>query len=231
MCLHCMVNIEGEVKQKRTSHRGINQLIMPPNMRNSPGKPNQNRLTAFTLLELLVVIAIIGILAGLMYPAATGVMRRAESTRASNTAYNLKAAISSYFTEYRKYPVIRDREETEELRSDEELMDVLLGSDKEAEEGGLNPRRIAFYSGKQAKRGDEGKYKSGINMDDSGGGTLWDPWFDFYYVRMDLDYNNRVEKPEWDTRTDSQYLPESILIWSSGKSGDQQVQSDNIRTW
>jgi hypothetical protein len=68
-------------------------------------------------------------------------------------------------------------------------------------------------------------------MDDSGGGTLWDPWFDFYYVRMDLDYNNRVETPEWDTRTDSQYLPESILIWSSGKSGDEEVQSDNIRTW
>ncbi len=204
---------------------------MPPNMRKSLGKPNQKSYAGFTLLELLVVIAIIGILAGLMYPAATGVMRRAESTRASNTAYNLKAAISSYFTEYRKYPVKGDREEAQELRSDNELMDVLLGSDKEAESGGLNPRRIAFYSGKQGKRGEGGKYKSGISMSDDGGGELWDPWFDYYYLRLDLDYNNRVEKPTWDNKTDSQYIPESILIWSAGKSGDEEDTSDNIKTW
>ncbi len=200
-------------------------------MRKSLGKQNQMSSAGFTLLELLVVVAIIGILAGLMFPAATGVMRKAEKTRAENTAYNLKNAISAYFTEYRKYPVKGDREETQELRTDYELMDVLLGSDKEAGDGGLNPRRIAFYSGKQGKRGDEGKYKSGISMSDDGGGELWDPWFDYYYVRLDLDYNNRVEKPTWDKKSDSRFIPESILIWSAGKSGDEQDQSDNVKTW
>ena len=200
-------------------------------MRKSLGKPNQKLLAGFTLIELLVVIAIIGILAGLMFPAATGVMRRAEKTRASNAAYNLKNAISAYFTEYRKYPVKPDREETEELRTEKELMDVLLGADSEAEEGGLNPRRIAFYTDKQAKRGDDQKYKSGITLEDGGGGELWDPWFDHYYVRMDLDYNNRVEKPEWDNETDSKFLPESILVWSAGKSQDEEYKKDNVKTW
>ncbi len=192
----------------------------------------------FTLLELLVVIAIIGILAGLMFPATTGVMRKAERTRASNAAHNLKAAISSYFTEYRKYPVKPDREETEELRTDEELMDVLLGADSEAADGegsNLNPRRIAFYTGKQGKRGEnkdgEKAFKSGISLEDDGGGELWDPWFDYYYVRFDLDYNNRVEKPDWDKSTESEFLPESILIWSAGKDNDQETVGDNIQTW
>ncbi len=200
-------------------------------MRKSLGKQSQEHSKGFTLLELLVVIAIIGVLAGLMFPATTGVMRKAEKTRASNTAYNLKNAISAYFTEYRKYPVKPDREETAELRSDYELMDVLLGSDKEAESGGLNPRRIAFYTGKQAKRGTEGKYMSGITLEDDGGGELWDPWFDYYYVRMDLDYNNRVEKPDWDDSSESTYIPESVLVWSSGKDQDELNDGDNVKTW
>ncbi|MEM9281886.1 MAG: type II secretion system protein [Verrucomicrobiota bacterium] len=200
-------------------------------MRNSPRKPYQIKSSGFTLLELLVVIAIIGILAGLMFPATTGVMRKAERTRASNTAYNLKTAISSYFTEYRKYPVEPDREETQELRSNHELMDVLLGSDIAAQSGGLNPRRIAFYTGKQAKRGEDDTYKSGIHLKDQGAGELWDPWFDYYYVRLDLDYNNRVQRPEWDNSTESDELPESILIWSAGKDNLQDTRSDNVITW
>jgi prepilin-type N-terminal cleavage/methylation domain-containing protein len=109
------------------------------------------RRKGFTLLELLVVIAIIGILAGLMFPAATGALRKAERTHAENTCYNLKNAISAYFTEYRKYPAKADANETEEIRTNSDLMDILLGADSEAERGGLNPRRIAFYTDKAAK--------------------------------------------------------------------------------
>ena len=200
-------------------------------MRNSPPNLRNYRTQGFTLLELLVVIAIIGILAGLMFPATSGALRKAERTHADNTAYNLKTAISAYFTEYRKYPVESNREETEELRTNAELMDVLLGADSEARSGGLNPRRIAFYTGKQAKPAGEGKYRKGIRLESDGGGELWDPYSDYYYVRLDLDYNNRVEKPQWDNQTDSDYLPESILVWSAGKDNDEDEVTDNVKTW
>ncbi|MEM9017491.1 MAG: prepilin-type N-terminal cleavage/methylation domain-containing protein [Verrucomicrobiota bacterium] len=77
-------------------------------MTNSYQNPPKKLSQAFTLLELLVVIAIIGILAGLMFPATTGALRKAERTHAQNTSYQLKNAISAYFTEYRKYPTDTD---------------------------------------------------------------------------------------------------------------------------
>lgn len=194
--------------------------------------PSISRPRAFTLLELLVVIAIIGVLAGLMYPATTGALRRAERTHAENTAYNLKNAISAYFTEYRKYPVDpSNTNDTAVIRTNSDLMDVLLGADSQKESGGLNPRGVAFYTDKAAKPAGDGKYRKGVRLEADGGGELWDPYGDYYYVRMDLDYNNRVEKPSWDEANDAQVLPESILVWSAGKDQDETTSQDNIKTW
>ena len=211
---------------------------MPRIMRKSSSNSHRE---GFTLLELLVVIAIIGILAGLMFPATTGALRKAERTHAESTAYNLKNAISAYFTEYRKFPMEPDASEQDEVftgtRGDTEgnssnfpLMDVLLGADSQAQPGRYNPRRIAFYTDKAAKPTGSGKFRKGIKLESDGGGELWDPWGNYYHVRMDLDYNNRTEKPMWD-KSDSQFLPESVLVWSAGKDLDESTEKDNVKTW
>lgn len=193
--------------------------------------PRNSRDLGFTLLELLVVIAIIGILAGLMFPATTGALRKAERTHAEHTANNLKNAISAYNTEYRKYPVDpSNTNESTPMRTDNQLMDVLLGSDSQKEKGGLNPRGIAFFTDRAAKPLGSGKYRKGVTLQADGGGELWDPWGEYYSVVMDLDYNNRVERPSWDAG-DSPFLPESILVWSAGKDLDESSVKDNIKTW
>lgn len=52
-----------------------------------------NRKEGFTLVELLVVIAIIGILAGLMFPAISGAIEQANSTKIANQAKNIATGI------------------------------------------------------------------------------------------------------------------------------------------
>lgn len=191
--------------------------------------------SAFTLLELLVVIAIIGLLAGMLSTAATGVMRRAEKTGAQNTALNLKTAISTYFTEYRKYPVDPNTDESQEIFSDEEIMDVLLGADNE-QGTKLNPRKIVFFTGSSAKKGgqgpgDDSEYRKGVRLNSDGGGFLVDPYNNYYRIALDLDYNNRIQKPSWDTSTDVEMLPQTILIWSKGRDDNENNIKDNIKTW
>jgi prepilin-type N-terminal cleavage/methylation domain-containing protein len=191
----------------------------------------KSRVTGFTLLELLVVIAIIGILAGLMFPATTGALRKAERTHAEHTANNLKNAISAYNTEYRKYPVQpSNTNETTPMQTDRQLMDVLLGADTQKQQGGLNPRGIAFFTDRAAKPLGGGRFRKGVTLQADGGGELWDPWGQYYSVVMDLDYNNRVQRPAWDAG-DSQVLPESILVWSAGKDLNEMSPQDNIKTW
>jgi len=200
-------------------------------MKKEHSPPSRPTAAAFTLIELLVVIGIIGILAAIMFPAANGAMRRAAQAHAENTCYQLKNSISAYFTEYRKYPVAQGTTEGTVFRTDNTLMDVLLGGDSEARQGGLNPRRIVFYTDKQARPLGGGEYARGVVLNSDGGGELWDPFGEHYYVVMDLDYNNRVSKPTWDISSASSVLPESILVWSSGPSKDENYAADNIKTW
>src|SRR5438309_11933434 len=61
---------------------------------------------AFTLIELLVVIAIIIILAGLLFPAFSGVQEQARRTQAKNDLTQIVTAVNAYYTEYGKYPLV-----------------------------------------------------------------------------------------------------------------------------
>lgn len=54
-----------------------------------------NHKEGFTLVELLVVIAIIGILAGLMFPAISGAIESANSTKVANQGKNIATGLMS----------------------------------------------------------------------------------------------------------------------------------------
>jgi prepilin-type N-terminal cleavage/methylation domain-containing protein len=182
----------------------------------------------FTLMELMVVIVIIGILAGITIPASKGILEKANKMAGENDALQLKNSIGSYFTEYRKYPV-KDPGADAEVLSDETLMDILLAADSEGEKGGMNPRRIPFYSGSKAKPAGNGKYRKGVYANENGGGSLWDPWSENYRVVMDTDYNNRVPAPSFvqDVKT----IPQGVIVWSLGKDNDENEAKDNVMTW
>ena len=64
----------------------------------------QFRTKGFTLIEMLTVIAIIGILAGLIIPAASKARRDAAISKAKATISALETALSMYYTDYGAYP-------------------------------------------------------------------------------------------------------------------------------
>lgn len=184
------------------------------------------RSTGFTLIELLVVITIIGILAAMIFPVANGVQRKAVEARTKNDAMNLRNAITTYFTEYRKFPVkaAGGGNSDSRLESNKKLMDVLMAADSEATTGGLNPRKISFFAGKKAKGS-----KGGVVMSSDGGGELFDPWGKHFQVVLDTNYNDRVTDPG-DAGTEN--IPQSVIAWSFGPNQtDDNGKGDDIVTW
>ena len=190
-------------------------------------------LLAFSLLELLVVITIIGILAAIMVPTAGKIMEQAKKNKAKHTALSLKNAISTYQTEYRKLPVKPSLVSDSEIHlvSNSELMDVLCASPSQIHKGGLNPRKITFYTDSTARPLGNGKYHSGVRIDSDGSAELYDPWGSHYYVVLDGDGNGRLKKPSWDEKTDSAELTAAIIVWSPGPDTESGKGSDNVKTW
>ncbi len=148
---------------------------------------------AFTLIELLIVIAIIGILMALLFPALNGVMEAARKAKAKNDVVQLAIAVKAYQTEYGKSPVSLFGGDEAVVgwyqgpgtgsQYNSEIVKVLTGEDYK----GLNPRRIVFFEGRNAKG--DAKPKDGIAPD----GMIYDPWGTPYGIKVDTDYDNWVE--------------------------------------
>ncbi|MCB1229260.1 MAG: prepilin-type N-terminal cleavage/methylation domain-containing protein [Verrucomicrobiae bacterium] len=195
-----------------------------------PGRVHRKR-EGFTLIELLIVIVIISILAGITIPASKGILKKANEMAAKNDALQLKSAIASYFTEYRKYPKENPGADdgANPDKSDNELMDILLAADTETGSDGMNPRQIPFYTGSRAKPAGQGKYRKGVQTNANGGGELWDPWAEHYRVVMDTDYNNRIPAPSF--VKDTSFIPQGVIVWSAGEDNDDDEEKDNVITW
>jgi len=183
----------------------------------------------FTLMEILVVMTIIAILAGIMMPAVNKVMGNAKIKNAQQTALQLVSSISTYQTEYRRFPVEANQLDGTDVRveTDETLMNILLGQDNNQ----YNPRSRSFYSSRNARGRPP---RNGLVFNEDGGGRLYDPWGNYYQVMMDVDTNHRIQPPfQKEQMAGANIVAKSIVVWSLGPDGQEAGDGvkDNVITW
>src|SRR5712691_6393777 len=115
---------------------------------------------AFTLIELLVVIAIIIILAGLLFPAFSGVQEQARRTQAKNDLTQIVTAVNAFYTEYGKYPLAAA--DTIYAPGGTSTNDLLFNELRGLATATQNLRRIVFISPPDVKAA--ASPKSGIGI-------------------------------------------------------------------
>ena len=221
--------------------------MIPPNSRR------RLREAAFNLIEMTVVILIIATLAAFILTAASGALDRAKKTQAKNDETQIVTAVNAYYTEYGKYPMADARQGTDTLygRSNtapgnEDVFNVLraIATGVNALDV-LNPRKIIFFSGKDAGSRPRSAFATVATTDTQGKpiniGAFVDPYGNAYMVAIDGSYDGATVDPS--PYTDLPYATGNTVrvgcfVESFGKDGKQgragnkvYSGSDDVLSW
>ena len=148
---------------------------------------------AFTLIELLVVISIIAILASLSFNGIGIAMLSAKRVSAKNDMAQIAMAVTSYYTEYGKYPAGAATSGTVDTvfgiqtKPNNLILNTLRYNGNAsivADQFNENPRQIQFIQPKLVTAAKGGVYKSD--------GNWYDPWGTQYAIFIDADYTGDI---------------------------------------
>ena len=202
----------------------------------------QLALRGFTLIELLVVITIIVILMGLLFPAFRGVQDQAKRTQAKNDLTQIVTAVNAYYTEYGKYPLATQGDDTQAIfkADNSDIMNTLRAISSGANSGdALNPRKIVFLTPPDVK--DSTNPRSGV----ASTGIYYDPWgkdpskpeSGVYHIAIDGNYDNQIDNP-YTQNAGTSPIRSGVIAWSLGKdgaggSGDKKstASDDDVISW
>jgi prepilin-type N-terminal cleavage/methylation domain-containing protein len=201
----------------------------------------------FTLIELLVVIAIIGILASILLPVITRIVKRSKITKAKTEMQMLTTGINNFTGNYTRFPISKASEQSAaDANSDltfgpasigaaapnSELVIILEDLDQAPNAGhARNPRRMPFSLGRRVTEAE-----AGVSTTDW---IFRDPWKNPYVVTLDLNNDgkcrdafyasNQVAQLSGNTGFDGLINPDGtpdnflysgpVMVWSLGPDG------------
>ncbi len=139
-----------------------------------------------------------------------------------NTMANLKTAVTTFYTDYRRMPV-DSHEPFVDLRTDKAFMRHL------SEESPLNPRGTVFFDGGTAQFSSEKQiWRNGVVSEGDRYGELVDRNGNYYRLRIRSLIDGELGLPSPET---NETVAKHVLIWSAGKDGDFDTWKDNIKSW
>ena len=182
---------------------------------------------SFTLVELLVTIGIIVLLAGILLPAVSGALKKADSAKAKASITTLVNAIKQYEATYGRLPIPAtgytegsfftrsDNNNSDSDRASEDcqyswLINVLQNQSlTTAQEAygtlnNANPRHIKF-----------------LDVTGNQPGVFQDPWNEDFYVVFDTNYNDQITTTNGVTglqgagSSNTEYYY-SVIVYSTG---------------
>jgi len=210
---------------------GLPALILGYNGRSQVHRSNGNIdglgmawtgiIIGWVMVGLSILLAI-GLVGSLFFVGTKVTTTAVTVTSSSSTVYNLKNAISTYFVEYRKFPIAGISGDTKR-QSDASLMNILMAAGP-ASSATANPRGIVFFNGNSAKPFGS-KMIDGIYIDPAGNSELFDRWGNYYQVIFDTNGDGQIADPITG-------LPvlESVLVWSVGADGILGT-ADDAKSW
>ena len=166
----------------------------------------------FTLVELLVAIAIIAILAGMLLPAVSGAVKKAEAAKAKAELTTLVNAIKQYESTYGVLPLKSPAAEQVDSDDYEDFLKMLQGEGTPASDWGdykdCNKRKIKF-----------------LDVVNNTPGEFPDPWEGKYIICLDHDGDGKIETNIPGLPTDDLYA--TVVIYSKGPDG-KDASSDSV---
>ena len=168
---------------------------------------------SFTMIEILVVASIIIVLMGLLIPAASTVLRKANVNKTKTAVRTLQMAIRQYETTYGILP-FTDTFSVDTLITTGANYDTLLTT-LSALDVNLNPRLIKF-----------------IELDKNN--DYKDAWDNDFFVALDLNYDGFLDDS---VVHGFGQISTSLVIWSKGRdelenaTDNNSVNDDNINSW
>ena len=199
--------------------------------------PSSARKQGFTLIELLVVIAIIAVLAALGFSAGGVAMRKARIVACTQDCTNLVQAVEAFYDDYNYLPEVTEAATPPGAKTNQELMDQLIGADQEN-----NPKKTRYYQGKEAKGKSANTAYAGLFYTGRSA-ELLDPWRKkgdaannrHFFVMMDTDFIDEIIDPFDNAKP---LYGRRAIAWSTGKDGEfTQGQAtaaknrDNVLSW
>lgn len=196
-----------------TGHMALARIKKSGGVLQGHGMAVAGLILGYVLSALIVVIAV---LASAGFAIGNVAVTKAQRATTLATAAAIESAVNSFMTEYGSMPDQGSSDKTVATGSDTSLLEVLLGL-----ESNLNRKSIRLLSVKEVK-----EKRNGLLYDTSSGRVigLYDPWGGGYNVRLDLDYDMKLN-------VDGDSLQNRrVAVWSNGpdrRSGTK----DDVKTW